>query len=262
MKLTKIIINCGVVISASFFVASCSKAKGKDTALETTDFSNRSLVQVYNATLGSTRNYVYVDGAPVNGASINYGTAFPVTPSNFSVPSGLRAFLIRDTLRTTTQPAMSLAENLLPASNYTLFTYDTVNTVKNKLVQNNIIVPADTTARIRFANFVYAPFATTPVDVFSKNRNATIFTNVTTTDVTNYIAYDSRRTDTLFLRFAGTTTNILNNNGTVAAPNYQPILLVIAPIRKRSYTVLFRGSYRTDLSSSASARGLTIFSSN
>ncbi len=263
MKLTNIIISCGVVISASILAVSCVKDKGKEVALESTSFNNSSFVQVYNAALGSSRNYVYVDGAPINGAALAYGGSLPAsTPANFAIVSGLKAFLIRDTLAATTQPALSLAINLNPATNYTLFMYDTVNSVKNKLVVNNIIVPADTTSRIRFANFAYSPFPITAVDVFSTRLATNIFTNVNVTDVTGYIAYDSRRSDTLYLRPTGTATNILNNNGTVAAPNYQPLQIIIAPVRKRSYTVVLRGSFRTDLTSSTTSRTLSFVPSN
>jgi hypothetical protein len=264
MKLTNIIINCGIIISTSVLAVSCVKDKDKEVALESNDFTDKSFVQLFNATLGSTRNYIYVDGTPVNGASIAYGASFPATstPANFAVSSGFRAFLIRDTLSTTTQPAMSLAENLQSSTNYTLFTYDTLNAVKNKLVVNNIVIPSDTTARLRFANFAYSPNAIVPVDVFSTRLNTTIFTNVATTDVTNYIPYDTRRSDTLYLRPTGTATNILNNNGTVATPNYQPLLIIIAPVRQRSYTVVFRGSFRTDLTSSATSRTLSLFANN
>jgi hypothetical protein len=73
-----------------------------------TDFNSKALVQVYNGTLLSARNFIYVDGNAVNGASLGYGGIFPSTPSNFSVTSGTRAVLIRDTSSTIlTQPPMS-----------------------------------------------------------------------------------------------------------------------------------------------------------
>ncbi len=257
-------------MSTCLLAVSCQKDTTlKEVAAESNDFSNSSFIQVYNATVGSSRTYVYVDGAPVTGAAVAYGGTFPTlwsssqaTPSQFAVPAGLRAFLIRDTLITTTQPAMSLAENLTANTTYTLFTYDTLNTIKNKLVRTDIVFPDDTTARLRFANFAYSPNALTPVDVFSKNLNANIFTNVATTDVTGFIPYNSRKADTLFIRPTGSSVNYQNNTNTAASPTYAAIQLIINPTRKRSYTILWRGSFRTDLNSAANVRTLTSFFNN
>ena len=266
MKLTNIIINCGIIISTSVLAFSCVKDKGKEVALESNNFTDKSFVQLFNATLGSTRNYMYVDGAPVNGAAIAYGASFPATstPANFAISSGFRAFLIRDTLATTTQPAMSLAENLQSSTNYTLFTYDTLNAVKNKLVVNNIVVPSDTTARLRFANFAYSPNAIVAVDIFSKRLNTNIFTNVAITDVTGFIPYDTRRADTLIIRETGTGIDLQNRTvtGTPAVTTFSPVQIIFSLVRQRSYTVIFRGGYRTDLTTAATVRGLTLFANN
>jgi hypothetical protein len=199
-------------IAATLFLASCTKTFDEKVEQQR-DFSNSSILQVYMGTVSASRNYVYVDSKPVNGAAIALGGLFPATGYGFSVPIGVRAFLIRDTLTATTQTPLSFAENMQPNKNYTIFMYDTINAV-----------PA--------------------VDVFSKRRNQNIFTNVSVTDVTNFIPYASRLTDTLSVRATGTTTDLAVLNG-------------ITPTEKRSYTIVFRGRYET--TSGTIARTLSSF---
>ncbi|HMK26911.1 MAG TPA: DUF4397 domain-containing protein [Chitinophagaceae bacterium] len=250
MKLTKIIIAFSAVIVSALLAVSCTKQTGKEVALEQNNFTNRTFVQVYNATLNATRNYIYVDGSAVTGAAVAYGATFPSTPSNFTVASGVRAFLIRDTSSTIlTQPPMSFAENFEANQSYTIFMFDSLTTPKQKTVKNDIVFPDDTTSRIRFANFIFSKNAVPNMDLFSVKRNANVFTNVQTTDVTNYIPHPSSsktvENDTLYVRATGTTTNLATLTG-------------FAPVRKRSYTLIFRGSYQA----ASPAKTLSSFSSN
>jgi len=253
MKLTTIVTACSFVVVTAFLAVSCVKEIGKEVALEQTDYSSKAFVQVYNGTLSSARNYIYVDGAPVNGASLAYAATFPATPALFAITSGYRAFLIRDTSSTIlTQPAMSFAENFQATANYTIFMYDTLTSPKQKIVQNNIIIPTDTSARIRFANFIFSTTAVPNVDLFSVRRAANIFTNVPITDVTSYIPHPSSsktvENDTLYVRETGTLVTLATLNG-------------FAPVAKRSYTLVFRGRYQTT-GTTGIARLLSSFSSN
>ncbi len=250
MKLTTKITACCAVVASAMLAFSCVKQTKKESALEQTDFSNKAFVQVYNGTLNAARNYIYVDGNAVTGAALAYGSTFPSTPSLFAVTSGVRAFLIRDTSSTIlTQPPMSFGQNFEASKSYTIFMYDTAGSPKQKTVINDIIFPDDTTSRIRFANFVYSKNAIPNMDLFSVKRNANVFTNVATTEVTNYLPHPSSSTtvqnDTLYVRATGTTTNLATLNG-------------FAPIRKRSYTLIFRGSYQA----ASPAKTLSSFSSN
>ncbi len=257
MKLYKITIISLGTVAVSFLYMSCYKSNIKLVAVTNTDFINKGFVQVYNGTLSSARNYVYVDAssilgpAGVSGTALAYGSTLPSTPSNFSVASGIRAFLIRDTLPATTQPPMSFAENIEPYKYYTIFMYDTVNSPKQKIVNNDIVIPNDTTARVRFANFIFSKTAVPNVDLFSVKRNANVFTNVAITDVTNYIPFNSAVTtatsDTLLVRETGTTNLLAQLNAYM-------------PIRKRSYTLVFRGRYQS--TSGTVVRTLSSFSSN
>jgi len=270
MKFYKIsIISLGAV-ALSFLYMSCYKSNIKMVSAANTDFTSKALVQVYNGTLLSLRNYVYVDGNAVTGAPLVYGATFPSTPANFSATSGIRAFLIRDTSSTIlTQPIMSFSESLAPNKYYTLFMYDTVTTPKQKIVTNDIIIPADTTARLRFANFIYNPgvpagSSLSSFDIFSVKRSANIFTNVQLTDVTGYIPYASALTDTFYIRTTGSTTNLQNFVPSTTSPPgvFVNIQAILTPTQKRSYTLIFRGGYRATVTTNSTLRALSIFSNN
>ena len=232
MKILKIItISLGVVAS-SFIYISCSKGAPDKISDVDTDFSNKTLAQIIVTTVNATRNYVYVDGVPVTGAPLISGSIFPSSGYGFNINGGVKSFLVKDTLPATTQVPFTFAENFQVSTHQTIFLYDTITTPKQKTVLDNIIVPADTSCRIRFANFIYNPSAVPAVDVYSFNRGANIFTNVPVTGVTDFIAYPSRLViDTLYIRETG-TQNLL-----IKAP-----ISVLTP--KRNYTFVYRGSHR------------------
>ena len=71
--------------------------------------------------------------------------------------------------------------------NYTVFMYDTITTPKQKTVETKIVIPTDSTYRLRFANFVYNPTDVPGLDIFSFLRNANVVTNLKVTDVTDFI---------------------------------------------------------------------------
>ncbi|MFM7672644.1 MAG: hypothetical protein ACKO6Q_08655 [Bacteroidota bacterium] len=214
-------------------LSACTKTFDDKTPGEL-GFTKGSSFQLAIATVGASRNYIHVDGAPQNGAALSTGSIFPGGTGNygFSVLAGNRAFLLRDTLSTTTQAQLSFANVVGVNKNYTIFAFDTITTPKQKTVETSIVIPNDTTARIRFANFIYNPNGMPPVDVFSLYQNANVFTNVSITDVTGFVSYPSKiGVDTLYVRETG-TTNLLAK---VAISGLTP---------QRSYTVLYRGSGR------------------
>ena len=243
MKSARIYTTGIIGMSLMLLIYSCSKNKTETFAIQK-DLSNTSLVQVHIAMVNTTRNYVYVDGSPVTGALMSSGSIFPSTGYASSITGGVRSFLIRDTLTATTQVPLNFAENMQVGRNYTIFVYDTINAPKQKTVQTDIVIPADSTSRIRFANFIYNPFAVPAVDVYSFNRQTNIFTNIPVTDVTNFIPYPSGLlTDTLYVRETGTMNLLLKTTITGGL------------IRKRSYTYVYRGSHRGTKTS-------TLFSNN
>ncbi len=256
MKYIKIImLNLGIVTLSSLYV-SCDKEL---TLLGTTvpDLSKSATVQVFSATVKASRNYVYVDGVPVSGAVLGYGGVFPSTANSFRVDAGSRTFLIKDTLPATTQTPLTFSQSMDAGKSYTVFTYDTITSVKQATVENNIVVPTDTTCMLRFANFIYNPTAVPNVDVYSYRRisgtpvfastavlnnanvfapvftgSTPVFSNVATNTVTAFIPYASGLTDTLYVFAAGTTSPLLTKG------------FITSLTATRSYTSCYNGSYR------------------
>ncbi|HEV8283290.1 MAG TPA: hypothetical protein VGQ09_03215 [Chitinophagaceae bacterium] len=256
MKLFEIFkISLGAMGICSILL-SCTRDIPEPIATIDTDFTASSFVQVYNASIPSAatdprKNYVFVNGTPVTGAAVGYGSLFPAVGPGVSILSGSQAFLIKDTLPSATQPQLSFSPNLESTKHYTVFMYDTFNVIKQKVVQTNIEIPDDTTSRVRFANFAYYPTATAGIDIFSKARNAYVVQNLLSTQVTEFIPYASAVSDTLYVYEAGNPTNKLDTlNG-------------FFPTRLRSYTLIFRGRWRTnEAGSAANPRVLTSFPNN
>lgn len=224
-------------------IVSCTKSFDEKTAQQKT-FDNSSLIQVYMAMGNVSRNYVWVNGKLITGSLMSSGSLFPSTAYAASIEPGLKSFLVRDTLSSSTQAPINFAENMQVGKNYTIFIYDTINAPKQKTVETNIVIPDDTTARIRFANFTHTKTAVPGVDIFSKRLNQNIFTNVNISEVTNFIPFPSVFTDTFFVRPTGTTTNLA-------------VLNTVSLGRKRSATLVFWGSYY--VTTGAHARALSVF---
>lgn len=230
-------------LAAVTLASSCTKSFDEKVDQQQ-NFGNNSILQLYMGTVSATRNYVYVDSKPVNGAAIILGNVFPATGLGYSVPGGVNGFLVKDTLTSSTQVPLSFSQNLAAGKMYTIFMYDTINSPKQKTVETNIVIPADTTARLRFANFIFTKTAVPAVDIFSKRRNVNVFTNVNVTEVTDFIPVPSAFTDTFYVRETGTTNQLAVLNG-------------LNPTQKRSYTLVFRGRYQT--TSGTIARTLSSF---
>ncbi len=233
MKMLKIMVCCLGTLPLLVLYTSCTRTSPM-VATTQSDYTFWPTVQVFNATVKSTRNYVYVDGAPVSGTALAYGGVFPGTSFGVKLYPGVRNFLIKDTALTTAQVPISFSENLDQQKSYTIFMYDTTTSVKRLTVLNDIVVPRDTTARLRFGNFIYNTTAVPNVDVYSFRRGTTapVFSNVATNQVTDFMPYASGLTDTLYVYATGTTTPLLVK---AAIPSLTPT---------RSYTSVYSGSYR------------------
>ena len=243
MKMSKKYI-AGFLMAGSVLFLSCKKEFEK-LIVEDTNLSGKAFLKVYNSAVNTNRNYVYVDNVPVTGSILAYGAVFPSTGYTTVLEPGSHAILVKDTLASSTQTPVSFTSTFEAGKNYTLFTYDTVNSVKYKLVNDLIEIPADTTSRIRFANMIYSSTPLPNVDLFSTRRNANIFSNVALAQVTDFIQYASNSVDTLYVRATGTTTNLTP-------------LFAIRPTQKRSYTIVYRGRYGTTTPSTAALlRSLT-----
>ncbi|MBL7743597.1 MAG: DUF4397 domain-containing protein [Chitinophagaceae bacterium] len=224
----------GILMLGLVVLTSCEKTF--DEKISTTNDLNKSYIQLFVATVNANRNLVSIDNQRVSRPTLTSGTGFPfaVYPStaagtSFAVAGGLHNFVVRDTSATTTQQALNFAATLEPSKNYTIFMYDTITSPKQITVETPIEIPADGSARLRFANFIYSPNAVPAVEVFSKTKNQVIFSNVNKTEVTGFIPYTQLVNDTLVIRETGTTTVLAQFNN-------------FAPSLQRSYTLIYRGS--------------------
>ena len=234
----------GFFSAAALLLAGCEKVEER-LLQEDLDVSDKGYVAVYNGSLNSVRNNLFVDGTATTGlaGTFGYGSLFPGTVFGVAVDPGQRTFIVRDTLASTTQTPITVSANVAAGSKYTIFTYDTLTRTKARIVETSIVITDS--SRVRLVNLI---FSTTPVpniDVFSVRRNANIFTNVAPEQITGYIPYSSFRTDTLYVRATGTTVNLT------------PILTFSATPR-RSYTLVFRGRYQTT-GTTGVARLLSVF---
>lgn len=224
------------VSGLGIFISSCEKTFN-EKIVKQDNFSNSSLVRVFLATVNASRNYVFIDAKPATGALLSSGGTFPSTAAfAAAVTPGVRAFLIRDTLSASTQVPLSFATNMEGGKYYSIFVYDTISAPKQMTVETKFVVPADTSSRIRFANFIYNPTTVPNIDVFSHRLNTNIFTNVPVTGVTSFIPYPSGFSgivDTLHIRETGTTVSIIKL--AVGGSTF---------LQKRSYTLMYRGSHR------------------
>ena len=242
MKLFSII--KGSILTATILVvASCAKEAETTHIGEISDLSNKALVQVYNAIVTSPGSFISVDNAQINGtataSALGYGSAFP-TSSFFVAEPGLRLLNVKPSVATSTQTIMNFSETFNPGSRYSIFLYDTLNAAKQITVQANIEIPSDTSARLRFANFAYFPGGAPAIDIYSVKKKANVATNLAFTQVTQYIPHPAAIADSFIVR-----QNI--------APNTALDTLIFNPTRKRSYTLLFRGRYRTNEAGGASS---------
>ena len=231
MKTSKSLYIVSLVLISFIITVSCEKEFDK-MIVENTALGDKALVKVFNSTVSSQRTYMYVDNVPVTGSVLSYGSTFPSTSYASALTPGNRNILIKDTLATSSQPPISFTTNLVAGKNYSIFTYDTVNAIKYVLTEDEIIIPTDTTARVRFINLIFSKSVLPNVDLFSVASGKNLFTNVALAKVTNFIPCASKRTDTLYVRATGTTTNLT------------PLITFNATIN-RSYTVIYRGRYET-----------------
>lgn len=242
-------------VALSLLQTGCIK-KAEGVIVGNSQLTDKSMIQVYMAMVNSSRNYIYVNNAAVNGGSITQGTVFPATGPGFAIDGGFKAFLIRDTLTATTQVPLSFANDFQAGKNYTIFAYDTITSPKQVTVQTDIVIPSDNTARLRFGNFIYNPTTPPAVDIYSKKLNTNIFTNVQVSQVTGFMPYVSDVTDTFYVRQAGTGVNLQNYSSTGTPSD---IIAVLTPRAKRSYTLVFRGGFRATQVTASTVRTLSTF---
>jgi len=256
MSMRKIAYNSLYLILSGLLITACDR-NPEWIMEENKNISGQATVKVHNNIVNAVRNIVTVDNVPVTGSTVvmfyfttNGPASFPNTVYGFAVNGGSRSITIKDTASTTTQVPLTFSGNFEAGKNYTIFTYDSVTRPKYKLVETPIVIPADdTTARLRFANMITFPTAPPNVDIYSVKKKANIFTNIAVGTITDYIPFRSAVTDTLYVRTTGSTTNL-----TLLNTSSQ---MTLTPTAKRSYTVIFRGTYGS--TASPSGRELRLF---
>lgn len=212
-------------------IISCEK-EFTPTTTENNELSGKAAIKYINMTVNSNRNYLFIDDKLVSGSASAYTNIYPSGSVSFiTVPSTSSKFMVMDTLATTTQVPVTINATLEPGQYYSLFTYDSINATKAKLVKDAIVIPTDTTARVRFANFAYSTAAMPNIDIYSHRLGANVATNLAVADVTSFIPFPAATLDTFQIRETGKTVNLVSLNG-------------FSAITKRSYTVVFRGSWR------------------
>ena len=129
-----------------------------DTTPLVPNYNQLATVQLYNATLNTQRNFVYVNGNPIIGAPLVYtqttATNATHTGSGFvyALKPGTMNFIIRDTSSTATQPELVFVNDFQANKFYSIFTYDSVNAIKQITVPTTITIPDTGLARVRFTN--------------------------------------------------------------------------------------------------------------
>lgn len=242
MRSSFIIKTSGAGLAVAMLIAACTKDVKVDRQ-QGIDLSNKSMIQVFNATVGSGGSLITVDGSPVNGTTaLAFGSSFPAT-TYFAADPGLRSFVIKASTSPSTQVPLNFQTGFQASTYYNIFTYDTLTSPKFITVPTVLTVPQDTTARLRFANFLYAKTNTPNIDIYSAKRKAVIFSNIAANTVTDFVAHVSATSDTLTVREAGTSTSL----GTLNAVNLG---------KKRSYTLVLRGRY--GLATGTGSRALVV----
>lgn len=249
--------NILILSSLAAMLFACKKDYKISVATYASDLSGSAFVKVIDATLNSSRTYVYQDALqiPLSGTAMSIAFAsgtgsFPANTTYASVPAGSRVIIVKDTTSTTKQKLISVAQNLNAGSYYTLFMYDTTTNATPLFVQDSISTTNDgTTARIRFANLIYA--STSNVDIYSSHAGNNLFTNISPAQVSGFITIPANVTDTFYVRATGTTTNLASYPPSPVITGATPL----TPTAGRSYTLVFEGKY--DVAPTKTALGPT-----
>ncbi len=246
MNMKNIFILGGIYTIIS--LVSCTK-DFDGRAAENSNLVQTSYVRFYSGSLGAVRNFISVDNQRLNGTPLTMGGVFPgaSTVTAFTtIAPGSRSISIVDSAVVPAQNPLTFSQNFLAGQYYSIYSYDTANAVKALVVNDVINIPTDTTCNLKFVNIVFSSQPVTPtinVDVFSRSRQANIFSNVAPLGVSAVIPHRTAVTDTLDIRVAGTTTILTSINGFTFN-------------QRRNYTLVFRGRYQA--TSGTMSRGANI----
>ena len=231
---------------ALVFFAACKKDFDGRTP-ENANITGSAYVRFFAGSMGAARNFISIDNQRLNGSPLTMGGLFPgasTVTAFITIPAGTRTVSVVDSAAVPAQSPLSFTRDFSAGQYYTIFTYDTSNAVKALVTNDVFTIPTDTTANLRFVNAISTTVPVTNVEVFSRARQAVIFSNIPTLGVSAFIAHRTLVNDTLDVREAGVPTNILASvNGFTFNP-------------KRTYTLVFRGRYQS--TGGTMARGANI----
>jgi hypothetical protein len=220
----------------------CEKDEPTRTVNENLDLSNKGFLKVINVTPGSPVSNIYLNSTKLSGALVGFGGSFPATSTYAAINPGSASVNIKDTLASS-KLNLTAAFNTAAGKYYTVFVYDTLASAKHKVVEDPIAPSADTSARIRLANFIFSSTAIPNVDIYSKRLKANVLNGVAVESITDFFNHPSKILDTFSVRATGTATDLAS--------------VAFTPGVKRNYTLVFRGRYQT--TSGTLARTLSLF---
>ena len=176
---------------------------------------------------------VFVNGLKLNGAFLTYASVFPTATNLYAgLPAGIQSIRIATNGKNTPDSITlaTITKTMVAGSYYSLFLTDSgLSTIEGKQMwlKDNFALTDTSHFTIRFVDAVLDDAG--PVDVYSVNNGANIFTNISPGTATPFISLPYNIVaDSLKIRSAGTQT---------------PIATVISGYtRSRAYTVLYRGS--------------------
>lgn len=207
--------------------------------------------QVFN---GSDSFSVYLNGPRVNGTFLSYNSIFPTTTNLYAaVPAGpqnIRITVAGKTLLDSTLATIN--KNLTPGSYYSFIITDSAlstNEAKQMWLTDNFAFTDTSSINVRFVDAVINDPVS--VDVYSYKKGANIFSNIKPATATTFITLPYTSTDTIYVRNAGTQTEITRLavvSGTSTAIN-----------RTRAYTLLYKGQ---NGATGTKARALTFYANN
>lgn len=229
-------------------LASCTK-DFDGRASENINLVQYSYLRFYSGSLAAVRNFITIDNQRLNGIPLIMGGVFPgaSTITAFATISpGTRSVSIVDSAVAPLQNPLTFSQGFVAGQYYTIYSYDTSNAVKALVVNDIINIPTDSTCNLKFVNIIFSSQPVTPtinVDVWSRARQANIFTNVVPQAVSAVIPHKTAVNDTLDIRQAGTTNILASVNGFTFN-------------QRRNYTLVFRGRYQA--TSGSMSRGANI----
>lgn len=208
--------------------------------------------QVYK---GADSFNVYVNGVKINGTQLSYNAMFPTSTNLYAaVPAGPQSIRITVNGRLTPDSITlaSLNKTLEKGSYYSFIITDealTANETRQMWLKDDFALTDTNNFTIRFVNAVLNDAG--PVDVYSFLKARNIFQNIAPATATPFITLPyTIITDTLYIRAAGTLTEIARINIVNGSTN--------AANRGRPYTLLYKGL----LGSTAKPRSLAYFAND